>query len=87
MQAVRQLTLYVEELREELTNKDEMILSLRKELAQAKPSLQQGKHEPNSNPRVMASTDPGQPTTSTKTPTVEVCFTQTHISNFLTRSA
>lgn len=70
-EAVRQLTSYIEELRAELAKKDETILSLGKEFAQAKPSLQQGKNEPNSNPPIMASTDPVQPPKSTKTPAVE----------------
>ena len=70
MQAVRELTTYVEELREELAKKDETIVSLRKELAQTKSSLQQG----NSNARFMASTDPAQPTKPTSTPAEEVCL-------------
>jgi hypothetical protein len=82
VQAVRQLTSYIEELRAELAKKDETILSLGKELAQAKPSLQQGKNERNTNPRIMAPTDPVQPPKSTKTPAVEVCFTHPHIAEF-----
>lgn len=70
-EAVRQLTSYVEELRAELAKKDETITLLRKEVAQAKPSLQQGPLELNSNPRFMTPTDPAQLTKSTNTHSVE----------------
>jgi len=70
-EAVRQLTSYVEDLRVELALKDEMVMSLRKELSAAEALLRQKSLAPNSVPGAKTSADPARPKPKS---TVEVSF-------------